>query len=265
MAVRPTQGESAQVTPPDTILAALATEQERLRAGGFEVDNLFLDLGAAAALLSTDDLVTVSSGAGVLSRFDVNGTNPWQVGVTSPSSLVVTASGDIVLGEVSGELPSLCAHDASSGGPSWCTTLPDAVLDLLVGDDGVIYVAVANQPGVYGYDAATGALRYTFDNVGYPVEMLLRGGRSSPRRRRGRSCRSACRRTTTPRRAGRCSTTTTSERTGRSRRWMIDSGGAGYRATNEAGTRGASARASVLPTSTWAAKYVPVSEAGRMS
>ncbi|HUB06980.1 MAG TPA: hypothetical protein VMB50_08265 [Myxococcales bacterium] len=48
LVARSPEFKAAQMTPPDETLAALAREQERLRAAGFEVENLFLDLGETA-------------------------------------------------------------------------------------------------------------------------------------------------------------------------------------------------------------------------
>lgn len=130
-----------------------------------------------ALLTSNEGIVTVSATGGLISRFDPNGSKPWEHAIVSPTAPILTSSGLIVLGEVVAEVPSLCARDVTTGSTKWCVTLADVVADALAGDDGVIYVAVKSKSEVYGYDAASGTLRYTFQNVPFPTEMLLRGGR----------------------------------------------------------------------------------------
>lgn len=135
-----------------------------------------VDTATSLALTSTQGIITVSPAAGLLTRFEPNGSTPWQINVVNPTMPILTSGGLVVLGEVNGETPSLCAHDESNGSSKWCTPVADVITDLFAGDDGVIYAAVANVAAVYGFDAASGTLRYTFSNVPYPVEMLLRDG-----------------------------------------------------------------------------------------
>ncbi len=119
-----------------------------------------VDTATSFALTSTQGIVAVSPAAGLLTRFEPNSSSPWQINVVNPTAPILTSNGLLVLGEVSGENPSLCAHDESNGSTKWCTPVADVINDLFAGDDGVIYAAVANTAAVYGFDAASGTLRY---------------------------------------------------------------------------------------------------------
>lgn len=129
------------------------------------------------AIIAADGGVIVTSPAGgYLSRLKPTGSKAWEVPVDSPGLPITTSDGLIVLGANVSNNPNLCALDYATGATSWCTPTSAAVVDVLSGDDGILYVAVASTPTVYGYDRGTGALRYTFRNVPTPGEMLLRNG-----------------------------------------------------------------------------------------
>ena len=131
------------------------------------------ELPKHAAITQAEDIVITS--AAHLARFNASGSVPWEVSVTNPTAPIITGMGLVVLGEVVGEQPSVCAHDLATGSATWCTTVPANVTDLLAGDDGTIYVGLDTQLSILGLDAKTGKLVATYKNVA-AQEMLLRAG-----------------------------------------------------------------------------------------
>ncbi len=70
---------------------------------------------------------------------------------------------------------TLRAFQLTDGAAAWSPSTADEVLDVLAGNDGVRCVAVKIASGVIGVDPASGSVRYHFDNIGYRLEIVLRG------------------------------------------------------------------------------------------
>jgi outer membrane protein assembly factor BamB len=130
----------------------------------------------AAAIAADGGIIVAASMGDKLTRMMATGTRAWVKDVVAPGIPITTSSGLVVLSASKQGAPSVCAFRIDNGDEAWCTPGFTGVTDLIAGDDGVIYAATSAGPDVYGLDGATGAIRYTFRNVGPVAEMLLRNG-----------------------------------------------------------------------------------------
>ena len=127
-----------------------------------------------AAIASDGGIIVATATGDKLTRLRPTGAKAWEIDVVSPGAPITTSTGLVVLGALKNNVPQLCAFDVATGAETWCTPTDAAVVDVLAGDDGVLYTALASTPTLFGYDRATGRLRYTFRNLPAPQEIILR-------------------------------------------------------------------------------------------
>lgn len=126
---------------------------------------------------SDESFVCAVPNLGKLIRMNLaTGQPSWTINVTSGGFPVLTSTNLVVLGAQKNGNPTLDAYRLSDGGLAWSVPTSGAVVDVLVGSDGVLYVASAASTSVIGLDQATGNRLYEFAGVGLVSEMLLRNG-----------------------------------------------------------------------------------------
>jgi len=130
-----------------------------------------------AALASDGGIIVASALGDKLTRLLPTGAKAWEQDVIAPQTPITTTKGLVILGATKNAMPHVCAFDVATGTERWCTPVAANAVDVLAGDDSVIYASFESVPTVIGLDGATGIERYTFRNVQAPQEMILRAGR----------------------------------------------------------------------------------------
>ncbi|HWS89144.1 MAG TPA: PQQ-binding-like beta-propeller repeat protein [Pyrinomonadaceae bacterium] len=119
---------------------------------------------------------------GRLARLLPDGTTVWNLPVNAVTPPVVGAGGLIYVGTQpppasDAGAGSVEARDSNTGALVWSTPVEGLPNDLLLGDDGAVYVGAGGASArVYALDQATGEVRRTVTDMPGAWELLLSGG-----------------------------------------------------------------------------------------
>jgi PQQ-like domain len=128
-----------------------------------------------AAIAGDESLVLVSSKQSLVARVQPNSAK-WEKSYPQPTPPVIAADGSILLGATMNGVPSLLDLKLADGTVAWSVTLDGPLVDALVAENGMIYVAEKGVNAVYGLRASDGKKLESYRNVSAPLEILLRNG-----------------------------------------------------------------------------------------
>ncbi|MFN7133503.1 MAG: hypothetical protein ACK4N5_15610, partial [Myxococcales bacterium] len=128
-----------------------------------------------AALTAEGGIVVTSSLRNLLARVAADG-RKWEKQVDAPLRPVITADGYIVVGAGPKGAERIETHRLTDGSAGWSKPLKGRLVDALVADNGLLYVASSESLEILGLRQSDGLQLEVYRMRTVPQEMLLRDG-----------------------------------------------------------------------------------------